>query len=449
MVSLVVFGENLVYRVGGTEKSTRTLVRELSRNPNLDVRVVSGSRDDRYGDARRYEYDDCVAVPLRGPRPLPFLRAHLNARAIGSEVRRRPASLLLANAQAAPLAMNAFDGPSVYFLRDEMSLHSYRTYETRIVKRIKFAGRYVLDYPFFRRYQHMNRKAIRDAALVVADSAYMARRAERMFGRRVATVYPLMDLEALSRIELAPVERRPHVMMVGDDEVKGLSVFRKIAEALPEHEFLIVGRTLENRTVGNLTQRSYASDPVDLYGWARLILCPSVWEECFGMAVVEAGALGIPGLVSARGGLPETVPASYYTVPDHRSVDRWVEKIRHVLHDYERHSRTAKAHALRFDMRRQLAVLAREVLTATGIDLGVPIEPPEDVGERRAEDARVEAERGGEEARVEAEQGVEQVEAEREGEEVAADREGERSDADREEAEAEQERVPATAETEP
>jgi glycosyltransferase involved in cell wall biosynthesis len=374
VVGLAIYGDDLIHRLGGTEKSTFALVRELRRNPDLDITVLSGLKERQHAEMPRYPYDSPVTIPLRSVRSLPFLRHSLNTRTVAKTVKGRRAALLFASGHAAPSAINAFDGPSVYFARDEMSLNVSRTYETGAAKRLKFAVRYALDYPFFRRYQRANRSAVRKAALVVADSNHMARRMESVFGRRVLTVYPFVDVEWLSRIQLAPVEHRPYIMMIGDDEVKGLSTFRRIAEALPEHEFLIVGRTLQNEKRGNLTLRSYVSDPVELYGWTRLLLAPSVWEGCCGMAAIEANALGIPAIVSARGGLPETVAASYYAITDYRNVDRWVDKIRLVLHDYARHSRVAKAHARDLNMRKQLRILVDEIRSITGIDLSAPAE---------------------------------------------------------------------------
>jgi glycosyltransferase involved in cell wall biosynthesis len=279
------------------------------------------------------------------------------------------ADLLLANAQSAPAAIEGFAGPSVYFIHDELSLGVYRSYERRLAKRIRFAGRYALDWPFFRAYCVRNRRAMRRAKLVVANSRYVAAMAKTRLGIEAAVVYPQVDVEALSRVVLPPVAERRAIMMVGDQEVKGTSTMRAIARAMPEEQFLMVGRSYTERRDGNVTFRGFVENPVSHYRQAKLVLMPSTWEEGFGMVSVEAAALGIPTLVSDRGGLPETVPSRDSVVSEYRSAPRWVEKIRAVLADYDRFSRAAREHAKGLDGRAQAEKLVEEIRRATGIDL--------------------------------------------------------------------------------
>ena len=40
---------------------------------------------------------------------------------------------------------------------------------------------------------------------------------------------------------------------------------------------------------------------------AHLVIMPSIWPEPFGRIPVEANKLGVPVIVSNRGGLPETI----------------------------------------------------------------------------------------------------------------------------------------------
>ena len=60
----------------------------------------------------------------------------------------------------------------------------------------------------------------------------------------------------------------------------------------------------------NVEFRGYvtARDQDALWQGARALIVPSIWEEPFGLVVLEAWAHGRPALVSNRGGLPEIVP---------------------------------------------------------------------------------------------------------------------------------------------
>jgi glycosyltransferase involved in cell wall biosynthesis len=62
----------------------------------------------------------------------------------------------------------------------------------------------------------------------------------------------------------------------------------------------------------NVEFRGYvtAKDQDALWQGARALIVPSIWEEPFGLVVLEAWAHGRPALVSNRGGLPEIVTDS-------------------------------------------------------------------------------------------------------------------------------------------
>ncbi len=369
MTELVVFAENLVYHLGGATRSAYLLTQQLEELPDVKITAVSGVAGGRYGQFGKYPYRDIVEIPVRKLPPFLFLQHLLNRRRLGRYFRSSTASLLFANAQSSPVAINSFNGAAAYFIHDEVSLNVYRTYEKRLWKRVKFVVRFALDFPFFCYYCARNKKAMRKAKLVVANSEYVARRARERFGVDPVVMYPQIDVEALSRVELPPLDERPYILMVGGYEAKGVATFRRIASAMPEHEFLLVGRSYTSSKQGNLATRGFAQDVLELYRQAKLVLLPSECEETFGMVSVEAAALGIPTIVSQRGGLPETVPSSENVISDYRNPERWVEKIRSVLADYERHSRAAREHASRFDMRRQVENLLESVRAATGIEL--------------------------------------------------------------------------------
>jgi glycosyltransferase involved in cell wall biosynthesis len=370
MIRLAVFGENLKYRLGGAEKSTFLLTQRLAGLPCVDVAVVSGVSPQRYDAMGHYGYASLDEIPVRKLRfRFPFLQFAVNSRVVADYFRACEADLLLANGQASPMAVNSFPGPSIYFIHDEISLNVHRTYETRPWKRAKFATRFLLELPFFLQYGRENARAMRAAALVVGNSRYTAGKAARRFGVSAVVVYPQIDVQALSRVQLPPPPERPFIMMVGDDEVKGAGTFRKIASAMPEHEFLAVGRSYSELRDRNVVFRGFAEDPVTHYRTAKIVLMPSTWEEGFGMVSVEAAALGIPTIVSNRGGLSETVPSADLVIGDYRNPAAWAECIRRVLADYDAHSRAAREHAAGFDCRLQTDNLIREIREATGIEL--------------------------------------------------------------------------------
>ncbi len=370
MPSLIVFGEHLCYRAGGAETSTYLLTSRLAESASLSIVAVTGVSGRYERMMARIPYEDLVELPMTSLNVrLPFLEYAMNEPTVAAYMRKASAGILFANGMAAPMAINAFDGPSVYFIHDEMSLNVYRTYETRAAKRIKFGVRRQIDLPFMLRYRSENLKAMRAAKLVVSNSRYVARRAMETLGVDSVVVYPQVDVTSLASKEMPPPGERPFIMMVGDQEVKGAGTFRRIAEAMPDCEFMAVGRGYDESKVGNVTYRGFVPDILTYYRQARLVLLPSTWEEGFGMVSVEASALGIPTIVSDRGGLPETVPDAGAVVADYRNASSWAEAIRAVLADYEARSTAARDHARQFDGRLQTQLLVERVREVTGVDL--------------------------------------------------------------------------------
>lgn len=65
----------------------------------------------------------------------------------------------------------------------------------------------------------------------------------------------------------------------------------------------------------HITFTGRVPDPTPHYQWANLHVAPSLYEEPFGLVIVEAKRAGIPSMVFPRGGMPELV--------DHQ-VNGWV-----------------------------------------------------------------------------------------------------------------------------
>lgn len=361
-MKVAIFGENLAYRFGGAERSTYLVARQLAERPALEVTGVACTWPHLDGVLERYPYERLDEIPCWGYPRMPYLRYIVNRRRIAAYFANSDASLLLANNKAGAIAANSFDGPVVFFIHDEGNLNARRNYRSDLWSRVKFAGQCVIDFPAYAAFALANRKAMKRAALVVANSEYMAERARKVFGIDPVVMYPQIDALALSEVEMPHADERPYVMMVGHEEVKGVSVFREIARALPDQQFMLVGRTFEGvGREGNLSFRGFSDDPVEHYRQAKLVLMPSLWEEGFGMVSVEAAALGIPCIVSARGGLPETVPLDECVVRDFRSPGAWARTITHVLGDYDRFSRAAQEHAAKLDMRNEFEKLMRAI----------------------------------------------------------------------------------------
>jgi glycosyltransferase involved in cell wall biosynthesis len=163
----------------------------------------------------------------------------------------------------------------------------------------------------------------------------------------------------------APANAQPpeYVTFINPSPEKGVTLFLRIvqlaAEALPEAKFLVVesrGKLseAEQRTgidlsgYPNLTRVGLQKDMGAVFAATKVLLAPSLWHDSGPRVSVEALSMGIPAVVSNRGGLPELVadagividpPAplvkDHWLVPPLSDAIPWVNVLRSLLGDEE------------------------------------------------------------------------------------------------------------------
>ncbi len=116
-----------------------------------------------------------------------------------------------------------------------------------------------------------------------------------------------------------------------------IKAFNKIANKLPDHKFLIVGKNYTNQQIGSLPagrqgDRIIHKDHVDendlvlLYNTADLFIWLSSYEG-FGLPPLEAMACGTPVITTKMGSLPEVVGDAAIFVKNPEDINEISEKI--------------------------------------------------------------------------------------------------------------------------
>ena len=113
-----------------------------------------------------------------------------------------------------------------------------------------------------------------------------------------------------------------HVTMINPCLYKGITIFTALAHALPEITFAAVetwGSSAEDiallRSLPNVRLLSAENDIEKILAQTQIMLVPSLWDESFGLIVVETMLRGIPVLASNLGGLPEAKLSVDYLLP--------------------------------------------------------------------------------------------------------------------------------------
>ena len=158
---------------------------------------------------------------------------------------------------------------------------------------------------------------------------------------RVRTIYNGVDLERFSPAQTKESYREK--LGICDERVKvatyiGQLIPEKGLDTLLEAAMTICGRRedflfliagdgiLKERIIRSIRERGLdskirylgqRSDAEDIYRASDVCICPSVWNEAFGLVLAEAMACGVPCIASRVGGIPEVVEAgkSGYLVP--------------------------------------------------------------------------------------------------------------------------------------
>lgn len=214
---------------------------------------------------------------------------------------------------------------------------------------------YVLDVDYGENF----RALAAEPDVVLTVSRFARDELARRFGRDSHVLYPPLDVDAYRT-----PRREEFVTMINPVPVKGVDVALRLAEALPQQQFLFVeGWGTDPATVGRierLPNATYLRKQLDMrtvYGRTRVLIVPSQWQEAFGRVVVEAQASGIPVIASRTGGLPEAVGEGGILIDDYRDPARWLPELQGLLADRatsEELSEKALENTRRFALDREL-----------------------------------------------------------------------------------------------
>ncbi len=292
-------------RWGGAEHSIAEVLAELTAaRPGLRCTVTDAGFD-----------------PPDRLQPLPLValarhRKRLLAAAAGAHGSR----LVMAQSLVAPTLINALPErvPVAYFLRDVAYWDQWPNNESGLRRVAKTAYRLALA-PFVGLFRRENRRALRRADLVVANSSFMAERIRAVCDRDALVVFPRTPV---AETPLAPGDL---VGMAGDGADKGGAIVRALARNFPDLRFRVHSRKPRLDDVpANVIAAPWEHAPDRLYSGLRLMLMPSQVAEAYGRVALEAQGHGVPVLASSVGGLPENVPGSLWRVPDYRSTEAWI-----------------------------------------------------------------------------------------------------------------------------
>ena len=233
----------------------------------------------------------------------------------------------------APAAINAFQGETVYLIRDEYGLGWNNNYFKGVKKVLKNIYR-LIDYLFYKKWKKELVKCMKKS-YIIANSKFIANEVKKLVGKEAEVIYPYVDVEKLRREyeEVKNENVQKGIVMVGDNIIKGSDIFRKIAKYFPEERFYLFDRKYkEPLREGNIIYMPWQKRSVDVYKYAKIVLVPSRCHEAFCRVAFESKALGIPVVGSKRGGIPEAVEWDKKCLVEKiEDIEEWVRKMNNYL----------------------------------------------------------------------------------------------------------------------
>lgn len=349
--NILIFSKYLGFNVGGAERSLHTLLEHI----NFPKEYIGANIKKTY-DARSYEVDipvkrfTCIEIPR-----FPYFEYWINRTRIREAIQNTESEILLTQGVWAAAALRDWKGKSILFIRSEYQINQmpfkHLSWWRCIIKCVYL----LVQAPFLYVLYRDSREAILHADIVVANSAYMQRRIKEKFGRESLLVYPMRDLVPLQDEVLPALSERPFITLIGSERIKGSHILEQIANAIPEIEFLVVGRDIVSTyQKGNITYHPWVKDPLEIYRRTCILLVPSLWAESSPGVIVEAMTLGIPVLASDMGGITELVYPEAIVEPV-GDMQQWVAKIRKILSDQDNTLiNIGKNRSVQFDYRIQV-----------------------------------------------------------------------------------------------
>ncbi|GMA49521.1 spore coat protein SA [Alicyclobacillus contaminans] len=197
------------------------------------------------------------------------------------------------------------------------------------------------------------RAVLKSVDAVVTNSRYLQREIRRRFHLsnrdwRAAVIHPGVSLDAFTAMERRKEADPPfRILFVGRViRQKGVHVLVEAVRQLVKMKIpvraTIIGGThpwerqyrkrLEQRTRRLPIQWIGFVSPSDLPEWfadADVLVCPSQWDEAFGLVNVEALAAGVPVVASRVGGIPEVITSECgVLIRDYRRPEAFAEVFR-------------------------------------------------------------------------------------------------------------------------
>jgi glycosyltransferase involved in cell wall biosynthesis len=365
-MKVIVFDKFIGYRIGGAQNSLQLLLKNLKgdfRFLGCDVRKAFS--------AEKYKLPEWEVerVKIKEFPRWPYFEYWYNRKRVKKFIASQKADLLIAQGLWGAIAINAFSGKSIYFIRDEYHFNYIPVVQRGIRKFFKKIY-LLLQWPFLSRIFKDNRDAILKADIVISNSKFVADNIQRIFNCESEIIYPLVDVLAMMQEKEKFLDKDDKfITSIGSEIIKGRQIVEKIAKIMSNYQFMIVGREFKKPIQkANILYYPWSKNIKEVYTKTKILLAPSIINEAFCRVALEGMALGIPCIGSNKGGIPEVLGPEFI-INDVWDIEKWKEKILEIESHYEQYPEKLKQKSLGFDAVEQIGKFKKIIQEKLNINL--------------------------------------------------------------------------------
>lgn len=358
-MKIIIFDRFLGYNIGGAQKSLHFLIEKLISSDEFSTADFSllGCEAEKTFSASRHKLDNWQVerIKIMEIPWLPYFEYWLNRKKIKKFIEKQEGDILISQGRYGAIAIRFFKGKKIYFIRSDYNFGFIKNYFKgfkRLFKKIYL----LIQSPFIRLGFKDNEIAIKESDLIISNSKFISDKIKNIFNRESEIIYPIIDVKNLLEKEINLSEERgeKYITIMSNEGVRGVEIFKEIANIMPSHKFRIVGRGFERPYWdNNIFYTNREIDAMNIYKKAKIVLMPSIWEEAFGRVAVESLALSIPCIGSNIGGIPEILPEKLL-IHDIYNISEWKDKILDILKNYNSYCDGLRSSVLKFDSDEQI-----------------------------------------------------------------------------------------------
>jgi len=377
MKKILFSAKNFYPFFGGAEISMYNLLRRLTEENEIHV-VCQGKKNEDIKKDGIYIHRRKATINIpRFKQVQIFLENKRWIKILNDFMKENEPEIILTQLEFAPSTIDIakkYNIPSFLFIRDyfhfcpigfvngincnKKCCFCIPKVNTRLYNFLKY-GQDISQYIFTMKMLKWSRRAVKNANIVIANSAFLSNLTKKWFNVDTEFIYPFIDLKSIKSKEY----KREYITFIKPDILKGAKIFIDIAKRLKDKKFLCVGKLpsffeykKDFLSLKNVKYIEWSNNMAEIYSQTKILLAPSIWPEPFGRVCVEAMVNGIPCIVSNRGGLPEVIGDAGITINNIFNIKSWTKAI-NILNEnrqlYQAFSKKSKQRAKKFDFEKQ------------------------------------------------------------------------------------------------